>query len=766
MNIINYKSAYILLSLFLFSFCSAAFSETADELIYTGIEFSERGDFEHAAISWKQAADILDKEAHPELYLDTVMHLAGAYQSLGYHERSLAVLQEALPFAEKSDDHKQKALFLNMLGDLCFSVGDIEGTFNHMMKALEEAGAAEDPLTMAKIMLNAGNVFSSEKDYPRALMLYKGAFDLAQKEKGAPDLIVNSLMNFARASFLSDSAEDALMILDYTLGTIIEMDDSHDKAKYLISVALLIRDIQKKSNQPKDDLTYLTWQALEEAKIIGQNLEDPRITSYAYGYLGQMYEDQGTYEAAMTLTRSAVFFARQGNYPQIAYLWHWQLARLFKARGDVENAIAAYQQSIEILNPIRKELFKGYRSRGDIFNEKVKPVYLGLTGILLEQAETIADSGEQEATLIQARDVMELLKTAEIQDFFEDECVTEAKKKIKPIDRTPPHTAVIYPITLPERLALLLTLPDGLKQVNVPVGSEEIKETVARFRHGLQNRTNNRFLYESRQLYDWLIRPVESELNEYKVHTLVVAPDGALRMIPFSAMNDGTQFLVEKYAIATVPAISLTDLKPPDPSKFEILLSGLSESVQGASPLPSVPKELRDIKEIMNGKVLLQDKEHTAANLTREFKKQPYSIVHLATHGVFGGTPKESFLLMYDSLLTMDLLENLISISRFRNQPVELLTLSACQTAMGNERAALGLAGVAVKAGVRSAIATLWYVDDEATSLAIREFYRQLKTPGISKVEALRNAQKKLISQPRYWHPLYWAPFLLIGNWL
>jgi CHAT domain-containing protein len=556
------------------------------------------------------------------------------------------------------------------------------------------------------------------------------------------------------------------MILDYTLGALIEMDDSHDKAKYLISVALLIQDIQKKLNQPKDDLTYLAWQALEEAKIIGENLEDPRITSYAYGYLGQMYETQGTYESAMALTRSAVFFARQGNYPQISYLWHWQLARLFKAEGRVEDAIKAYQQTIEILNPIRKELFKGYRSREDIFNEKVKPVYLGLTGMLLEQAEKITDPAAQEAKLREARDVMELLKTAEIQDFFEDECVTEAQKKIKTIDRTPPHTAVIYPITLPKKLSLLLTLPDGLRQITVPVGSEEIRETVDRFRHRLQNRTNNRFLYESRQLYDWLIRPVESELNEYEVHTLVVAPDGALRMIPFSAMNDGTQFLVEKYAIATVPAISLTDLKPPDHSKFEILLSGLSESVQGASPLPSVPKELKDIKEIMNGKVLLQDKEHTAANLTREFKKQPYSIIHLATHGVFGGTPKDSFLLMYDSLLTMDLLENLISIGRFRDQAVELLTLSACQTAMGNERAALGLAGVAVKAGVRSAIATLWYVDDEATSLAIREFYRQLKTPGVSKVEALRNAQKKLISQPRYWHPLYWAPFLLIGNWL
>jgi len=168
----------------------------------------------------------------------------------------------------------------------------------------------------------------------------------------------------------------------------------------------------------------------------------------------------------------------------------------------------------------------------------------------------------------------------------------------------------------------------------------------------------------------------------------------------------------------------------------------------------------------MNARRILENSDFTVPNLTEEFKKREYTFIHLATHGVFGGTPEDSFLLNYDSFLTMNGLEDLIRIGRFRENPVELLTLSACQTALGNERAALGLAGVALKAGVRSAVATLWYVDDEATSLAVREFYRQLKKTGISKAQALRNTQKKLIAQRRYWHPLYWAPFLLIGNWM
>ncbi len=161
--------------------------------------------------------------------------------------------------------------------------------------------------------------------------------------------------------------------------------------------------------------------------------------------------------------------------------------------------------------------------------------------------------------------------------------------------------------------------------------------------------------------------------------------------------------------------------------------------------------------------ILLSDERIEAMGLVHETAAD---IVHMATHGVFGETPEETFLLTYDDRLTMDILEILIGLGKFRGKKVELLTLSACQTALGDERAAPGLGGAAVKAGVGSVLATLWYVNDESTSLAVREFYRQLKIPGISKAKALQNAQKKLIEKDRYWHPVYWAPFLLIGNWM
>jgi CHAT domain-containing protein len=165
--------------------------------------------------------------------------------------------------------------------------------------------------------------------------------------------------------------------------------------------------------------------------------------------------------------------------------------------------------------------------------------------------------------------------------------------------------------------------------------------------------------------------------------------------------------------------------------------------------------------------VVLQDHRFVVRELEDSLARTPYSVVHIASHGEFSGDPDESFLLTYDGRLDMDGLEQLIKLSRFRDEPVELLTLSACRTAAGDDRAALGLAGVAVKAGARSALATLWFINDQASSLLVTEFYRQLSTaPTPSKARALQLAQRTIKADLRYRHPAYWSPFLMIGNWL
>ncbi len=162
----------------------------------------------------------------------------------------------------------------------------------------------------------------------------------------------------------------------------------------------------------------------------------------------------------------------------------------------------------------------------------------------------------------------------------------------------------------------------------------------------------------------------------------------------------------------------------------------------------------------------LENKDFLIPKMQRELTEQTYSIVHIASHGQFVSDVKQSFLLTFNDKLTMDGLERFIGLSQYRENPVELLTLSACQTAAGDDRAALGLAGIAVKAGARSALATLWFINDQASALLISAFYEQLLNPGLSKAKALQQAQLQLLADRRYRHPSYWSPFLLIGNWL
>jgi CHAT domain-containing protein len=232
-----------------------------------------------------------------------------------------------------------------------------------------------------------------------------------------------------------------------------------------------------------------------------------------------------------------------------------------------------------------------------------------------------------------------------------------------------------------------------------------------------------------------------------------------------AALHDGQQFLIQKYAIATTPGLTLTDARSLNREQVHLLSMGLSEGVQGFAPLPNVQLEIQEIQDLFGGTSLL-NKEFLKTNIEREMKQENFTIIHIASHGKFEKNPQDSYVLAYDQKLTMNQLAELIGLFQFRQTPLDLLTLSACETAAGDERGALGLAGVAIKSGARSALATLWFINDQSSSLLVNQFYTQLKQSSHSKAQALRDAQLTLLDHVIYRHPSYWAPFLLINNWL
>jgi CHAT domain-containing protein len=294
------------------------------------------------------------------------------------------------------------------------------------------------------------------------------------------------------------------------------------------------------------------------------------------------------------------------------------------------------------------------------------------------------------------------------------------------------------------------------------------------------------YMDSAQQLYKWLVAPLETDLKAREIQNLVFLMDGGLRSLPVAALHDGTGFLIERYSVALMPSLSLTDTRYKDIKGSQVLAMGAAKFTD-QKPLPAVPVELSTITgTLWQGKSFLNN-DFTLTNLKQAREQNPFGIIHLATHGEFQpGAPSKSYIQLWDTKLHLDQLRQL----GWNNPPVELLVLSACRTALGDEQAELGFAGLAVLAGVKSALASLWYVSDQGTLGLMTEFYEKLDSVPI-KAEALRQAQLAMLKgqvrledgklrttradiplppelaqlgNQKLDHPYYWSAFTLIGN--
>jgi CHAT domain-containing protein len=544
-----------------------------------------------------------------------------------------------------------------------------------------------------------------------------------------------------------------------------DLPGSHDQAYLLLNLGRGYERLAASEGAGRKADLQRAHEAFVEAGRIAGQIGDRLAESYALGYQGALYEKRGRLDESLDLTRRARFLAQEAGAPEALYRWDWQLGRIFRAKGDPAAAIEAYRRAVDSLEKIRFEMAHGYATGGSSFREAVGPVYFELVDLLLANAPDPADTAAHQTRLLEARETVEGLKAAELRDYFQDECVDQLQSKIEKLDQVSGSALVVYPILLPDRLELLLSRPAEMRRVTVDVSGPTLDAEARTLRRLLEKRTTLEYLPHAQRLYDWLVRPYEDELAGGSIETLVFVPDGALRMIPLAALHDGKAYLVDRFALATTPGLSLTDPRPLDRENLKVFLSGLSESVQGFPPLAYVPAELSSVRSLYGGTLLL-DRDFQLARVEGTLGERDFNVVHIASHGEFSSDSGSSYLLAWDGRLTMDRLSEYVGLFRFRETPIELLTLSACETAEGDERAALGLAGVAIKAGARSALGTLWSVNDAATEKLIVEFYRQLKEDSTSKATALQRAQLALRRSPAYEHPFYWSPFLLISNWL
>ncbi len=712
------------------------------------------GDFEQAAAQWEQSAN-----PGGQARLRMLLGKAESLRALGRYQQAGTVLDEALPLALAVQDDGSRAAILNGLGSIALARGNSAEAEKNLTQALALAQKLARHDLLAAIHINLGNLHAAREQQREALAAYEqGA--ASGRQAGQPLLRAQALANAARVAAAAGDNRHALALAREAHDLVATQENSHDKAFLLLSLA------QFHGRQAAEDSQSRAYELLMEALKVADATGDARARSYALGYLAQLYERQGRDADAHELNRRAIAALQQVDAPEMAYRWYWQLGRLKNRQQDAEGAIADYRLAMHHLQSIRADLPVTGAGGQSSFREVLGPLYFELADLLLRRAAGVPGGERKQRLLGEARNTIELSKAAELQDYFQDSCVAARQGRIKESARLGADVAVVYPILLPDRLELIADFADGMRQFTVPVPSRQVVESVRNFRARLEKRTTREYLPYSQELYGWLLRPLEGELAAHGVKTLVFVPDGALRTIPMSALHDGQAFLVAHYAVATTPSLALTDIQAmPVEKSPRALLNGLTQAVQGFSELPNVEAELQAVGQLYRGKVL-KDQEYVVGKVESELGQNPYSVVHIASHGQFESDVRQTFLLAYDGKLTMDSLEKLISPSRYRDQPISLLTLSACQTAAGDDRAALGLAGVAVKAGASSALASLWFINDQSASMLVAEFYAQLRQPGMSKAHALQNAQLRMLADKRFSHPSYWSPFLLIGNWL
>lgn len=675
--------------------------------------------------------------------------------------------------------------------DRSIALAALGATFLHAYRfheaelALRDAYASTSGLVRARIAIDLGNLALAQKEPDKALHFYNEALALGRNE---PSIYLLASLNLSRVT-----ASDArAALLKELFPQIKAVPDASLRARLLLNLA------QQSLRLDKSGLALgydANMKALQDAQSVGSH----RMIIEAFDGLAQIYEDHNRTEDSLALNKKALKYANAapiGLVQDILVKLEWRQSRLLKSAGYLDDALAAMQRAATHLEALRQDLPIELESGMTSFASLLRPIYVGLADlILLRQAG--GDSSHREAAANEAIGILELSRQAELQDYLGERC--SVVSAVGGDQTFPAGTAVLYPLVLEDRIELLLKWGTRASYQTVKSNASILKRLSADLADGLRGYDNDEFLSPAQQIYNLLVRPLESDLENSQIKTLIVASEGFLRPIPFAALHDGKRFLIEKLALGTVTGMTMTDQTPPDGMPVSALVVGLVEPgtvvdkvepakfmgvaqvakgnilgtrslsdargmLRDALRLPGVEKEMTSLKGILKGTQLVNT-NFTVSGFSKEVSTGNYRILHIASHGIFGGDASSSFILASDDVLSINGLQSILLSDNLKRSPIDLLTLSACETAEGNDRAPLGFSGAAIKARARSVLGTLWPVVDEAAKQVMAKFYREYVGSRQGKATALRTAQIELLRQPDTNHPFFWAPFTLVGNW-
>lgn len=733
-----------------------------------------------------------------------LLHRAETYRSLGHYRQAGDDYKAALELADSRGLAIEAAIATLGLGEVALAQHQMGQAGRRLERAARQAQALAEPTLIAASANALGNLKVARGEEQAAAGDYRTALAAAIKAADS-GLIASARVNLAA---VSRSRGAKRRELEEAFAIAAGMPADTESVRLLLRIAYLARETG--SDWP------LARQSLRKAASQAETAGLSREAAEALGLSADLAAPDGGSPEARRLLLQALQLAPIDAY-DLRYQWEWQLARGFEAAGDRRRALAAYRRAVGHLEKIRGEIPVEYAEGRSSFRETLEPLYLGLSDLLLQEAAATASAGTKQLLLREARNTLEQLKVDELRDYFRDACIQPLRQKVDAVD---PATAVLYPVLFPDRLELILSAGGEMVQKTLPVERDSVE--LAAQVLALKLRYEQPIEPEARSLYDWLIAPIAPILRQRGIDTLVFVPDGALRTVPAAVLRGPDGYLIEDYVVATTPGLQLLQPRAFNRARPKTLIAGVSRPgpvidelpdwwvsamvqqhrralgrggegeqrgasvpVQGrgsdqAAPrilraarqekidalsLPGVAAEIDALSRRIPSEVL-HNQDFVLERFVGEVEQHPYRVVHIASHGLFQGPPEQNFIVTYNHKLDMRRLAAALKPRELDSNPIEILVLSACQTAEGDDRTPLGLSGIALQSGARSALGSLWPVGDAATQELMQHFYSYLTDGGLGKAEALQKAQLTMLKQSAHARPSDWGAFILVGNWL
>jgi CHAT domain-containing protein/Flp pilus assembly protein TadD len=716
-----------------------------DRLLQQGNQQFQISQYREALQSWQKALEIYQDIGDRNGEANSLMGLGNAYRNLGQYPKAIDYYQQSLAIQR--------------------DIGDRNG----------EAGS----------LMGLGNAYRNLGQYPKAIDYYQQSLAI-KKEIGDRNGEANSLMGLGNAYRNLGQYQKAIDYYQQSLAIFKEIGDREGEGLTLSNLGAFY----EAQNQP--ELAIVLY---KQSVIVREGIrQDLRVLERE---LQQSYTETvaGTYRrlADLLLSQDRIFEAQQ--VLELLKLQEIQeFTRSQRARGELPKVV---------LLPKEQEIIDSY-GKLVAFAQNIQKCEQTNCPQLAELRNQRDDLKRQYNQDVKQLETAIRQRTAEDDQFLLPTAFNQtADRVIQASDKynSEPGTAVIYPLILQDKLWLLWATEGKVigKREITNVGREQLNKEVLKLRFLLQDPNSDvaELQKTARQLYDWLIKPIEAELEAGNIHHLAFSLDRATRYIPMAVLFDGKQYLIQKYTITTIIAAQFTDTQDRLPAKVNdtpILGVGASKA-PGYRPLPNVTSELNSIvrdntsnasQGIYPGKKLL-DAAFTQLNLRDNLTDR--KLLHIATHGFFvPGNQYDSYLVLGDGeklrIPDIQILDDYLD-------GVHLVVLSACETALGDsfltdpkQEEGIEINALSfyfLSGGAKTVMASLWRVDDPSTSLLMQRFYCILahENPSITKAEALRKAQLSLLEgkqmpncpsisegEQDFSHPHYWAPFILIGNGL